>query len=93
MRKTIRSGLVAFLVGALCVGLAWAGSGLVPISTEEDPLQSEDLKPGAQTPVGEGASEAVAPTALEPGFYAGAAKVSIEPRPDEYDGTWETDYD
>jgi hypothetical protein len=94
MRKAIRSGFVALLVGGLCVGLAWAGVGLVPLSTKEDA--------GSELPVGTATggarlaaqeeAQAQADLVLQPGqFYAGSAKVSMEPRPQDYDGTWEQD--
>jgi hypothetical protein len=86
-----------FLVGAMSIGLAWAGQGLVPVSSEtalDDALQP--AAPAArQTPEGDTFAAGDTPQLdLASGqLLAGAAKVSLQPEPDEYGGTWETDYD
>ena len=55
--------------------------------------------PGADTPVLDAGADATTTrtvTAQAPGageVLAGAAKVSIAPRPEDYGGTWETDHD
>jgi hypothetical protein len=94
MRKAIRSGFVALLVGGLCVGVAWAGAGLIPVSTKKGAGQKTPVgtaQGGARLPVGE-EGQAEGNPVLQPGqFYAGSAKVSMEPRPQDYDGTWEQD--
>jgi hypothetical protein len=99
----LRRAVIAFLTGALMVSSAWAGASLVPVSTG-DSGDSADAPVAAQAegaaapakppPGGGGGSDPGAvpdPASLPEGqVLAGAAKTSIFPRPEDYDGTWET---
>ena len=86
----------SFLVGAMSIGLAWAGQGLVPVSTDS-PLDAalEGAVPGPrQAPEGDTIGGGALQLDLASGeLLAGAAKVSLKPEPQKYGGTWETDYD
>ncbi len=82
-RRPVRTLFVSLLTGVLTVSVAWAGVGLAPVSGTADNL-------GIEAPLlaGEAGSESAA-AALVPGqFVVGAAKVSIEPKPAAYGGTW-----
>jgi hypothetical protein len=82
----------------LSVSVAWAGAGLVPVgdlakdaagktdatasTLSSDPVSGDPASEGNQSP------ELV----LQGGeVLAGASKISMEPRPDDYGGTWEKD--
>ena len=94
---------VALLAGAVMVSGAWAGASLVPVDDTQDPVGeaasagSETQTPSAATPAAvppeEGADVPAPPpdpASLPDGqVLAGAAKTSIEPRPEDYGGTWE----
>jgi hypothetical protein len=99
--SSLRKILFSLLVGLLSVGVAWAGAGLVPINDTAPKSASktaghEDVRDAVatladeETPTGD-------PTAVtpEPGHVlAGAAKISMFPRPQDYPGAnWETNYD
>lgn len=95
MRGALRYLISSLVVGALSIGLAWAGSGLVPVNSE-NPVQ--DVGGGVSTKAqGQGAASGGPVTVLPgeappPGYVlAGASKISIEPRPEDFGGTWETD--
>ena len=82
MKASLRTAISSFLIGALSIGLAWAGAGVAPVDVP-DPTDLD--VPGAP------ASQDAAPAQAQakPGqVLAGAAKVSIEPRPADYDGEW-----
>jgi hypothetical protein len=86
----MRKAFVSLLVGALSVGLAWAGAGLVPVTPDAEP--EREPEPEATSAQAE-FEEDISFTAvdLEEGqVLAGAAKVSMEPRPGDYGGQWET---
>ncbi len=98
--KALKMLLSSFLIGALSLGLAWAGaviapptdadgvSGATKVKRERNWLQEE-------VPVVEAveASES-GEFVLQPGqVLAGAAKISMEPRPEEYGGVWEKSMD
>ncbi|MFN2543185.1 MAG: hypothetical protein ABR600_01250 [Actinomycetota bacterium] len=107
MKRSIKTLITAFTIGAISVGAAWAGVGLTPAHHS---LPAAHVGPVAQarsavkhaaahtSAVGATTSAASATTAqsgafsaadLAPGqVLAGAAKVSIEPRPQDYNGTW-----
>ena len=97
MRRVLRMILVPFLAGGLIMGAAWAGAGLTPAPTTEDVVgkiakkdkkakfQKVDVEVAEGTPVSD---LAPLPNGL---VYAGASKVDLYPRPEDYDGTWETD--
>ncbi|HEX2295867.1 MAG TPA: hypothetical protein VHN37_11215 [Actinomycetota bacterium] len=96
-RSVARKLAGSFLVGAMSIGLAWAGQGLVPVSADR-PLEDTAGKavPAArQAPEGDSFAAGDTPQLdLSSGqLLAGAAKVSLEPDPAGYGGTWETDYD
>lgn len=94
MRSALRYLISSLLVGALSVGLAWAGAGLVPVKSSKLKDAGADLEQitgGAVTARGEKSAEIVFDDQSAPpqGYVlAGAAKVSIEPRPEDYDGVW-----
>lgn len=90
----------SLLVGAMSVGMAWAGTGLVPVGG------SEELLEGASGALGEPeegtgdvltATETFAQLDLAAGqILGGASKVSLRPRPEDYQvdypgARWETD--
>jgi hypothetical protein len=95
----------SFLVGALSVGMAWAGASLVPAADETIDSGAvlggrKDVLPNnTGITAGDGAGATAGETStlnLDLGtgrLMAGAAKVSLEPRPQDYNGTWETNYD
>ena len=99
-RRIAKTLLSSFLVGVLSIGIAWAGAGLVPVSTEK---ALQDDKNDVTSFVGDQSGEATAavssysPADLQPGqILAGAAKVDLYPRPDDYkedfpDARWEQD--
>jgi hypothetical protein len=90
--------LVPFLAGSLILGAAWAGAGLTP-APKTDAVKAKVVKKDKKEPVVEELEVEVAEgtpvSELEPlpnGLvYAGASKISMEPRPDEYGGVWEKD--
>ena len=95
-RSAARKAVGSLLVGVMSVGIAWAGSGLIPVSTQQDVLEAPEAPVGArQAPEGEAPAPADAPQLdLASGqLLAGAAKVSLRPEPEKYGGVWEQDYD
>jgi hypothetical protein len=103
--RGVRVG-AAFLTGAVMVSSAWAGAGLVPVgdsgkktgaaATADGELGAQAGDSGSQ-PAGADNTRASGPISLpdpaslpEGQVLAGAAKTSILPRPEDYDGTWET---
>ena len=92
--RAVRVVLVSALVGALSIGAAWAGAVLTPARTAGPDVTG--LPEQAGGPFRGSPSPSPSPTPL-PGLqggevYAGAAKVSIEPRPDAAKGeVWITD--
>ena len=113
-RTLSRTLLVALLVGALSVSVAWAGASLAPV--DDAPGQAGDLISGVDDGLPNGTAtpepdpddgllaqraaarqaaidEAMAgATDLEDGaLLAGAAKIDMHPRPDDYDAVWETE--
>lgn len=93
-RSTLRKIIVSVLVGVMSIGVAWAGAGLVPVGGLDE-VPSEAVTDGqgiVQVEGDEPQAIAVPELDLAAGqLLAGAAKVSLEPRPDDYGGTWETD--
>lgn len=98
MKLPVKTPVVAFLTGALSVGLAWAGAGLAPIAREDNSgparVGSESLG-DADTGIG-AVTTARAPRGnkLPPGtFLVGADKTSLTPAPGLYqpDGSRRTD--
>ncbi|MDQ3982276.1 MAG: hypothetical protein M3271_06295 [Actinomycetota bacterium] len=96
-RSALRKLAGSFLVGALSIGLAWAGQGLVPVSSDA-PLDGAagQVAPGwagRQPPDDTAGGDAPQLDLASGQLLAGAAKVSLKPEPAKYGGTWEQDYD
>src|SRR4051812_16047007 len=105
MPTTIKKSIAAFLVGAFMVSSAWAGSSLVPVPHETANVtvagqnkthatKQRRVHRTAATPATKTAADAPvtvpSPSSLKDGqVLAGAAKMSTEPRPQDYGGTWE----
>ena len=100
MRRVFRMIVVPFLAGSLILGAAWAGAALTPApktdnvvgkiakKDKKEPVVEElDVEVAEGTPVSE---LAPLPNGL---VYAGASKVNLYPRPEDYDGVWEKDTD
>jgi len=101
---TAKRFATALLAGAIMVSGAWAGASLVPLDDAQDSglegavsAVSETQAPQSATPAAappEASADLPAPppdpSSLPDGqVLAGAAKTSIAPRPEDYDGTWE----
>lgn len=87
MRSALRYLISSLLVGALSVGLAWAGSGLVPVPKPDEVLGSTKDEGGAGQPDDDDTDTPAAggPVSLGAGqVLAGASKVSLYPRPEDY---------
>ena len=83
MRRA-RKVAAAFLTGAFMVTGAWAGASLMPAGNKA--AASKHAAPASDAP-----GTPADPSSLHDGqVLAGAAKTSIAPRPQDYDGTWET---
>ena len=96
-RSAARKLAGSLLVGALSLGVAWAGAGLIPVSTQQDVLEGPSVTAPRQAPQGAGDVVAAGETPqldLSAGqLLAGAAKVSLRPEPEKYGGVWEQNYD
>jgi hypothetical protein len=96
-RSIVRKLAGSFLVGAMSIGLAWAGQGLVPVSADKalEDTVGEVAPAARQAPEGDTFAAGDAPQLdLTSGqLLAGAAKVSLRPQPEQYGGTWEQNYD
>ena len=96
-RSAARKLVGSLLVGAMSLGVAWAGAGLIPVSTKTDVLGATAPKAPAarQAPEAEPVAGEPAPQLdLSSGqLLAGAAKVSLRPEPEKYGGVWERNYD
>lgn len=106
-RRIVKTVLGSFLVGVLSIGIAWAGAGLVPVAAQKGAEKAGKSRGvatfvGADTAGEDGTGESTpsfSPADLQPGqILAGAAKVSLYPRPDDYkaqfpDARWEQDQD
>ncbi|MGH2691654.1 MAG: hypothetical protein ACRDHM_04045 [Actinomycetota bacterium] len=101
MRRYVKIAATGFIVGALFLGAAWAGGGLIPIDLSGGQEQAGDVQSGeleerlataAESLPGEATEGEGATFELQPGqVLAGASKVSMEPRPVAYEGVWETE--
>ncbi len=94
MRGPLRYLFTSLLVGMLSVGLAWAGSGLVPVADKTDvqlPTVGAE-KANLQAEGEEGGGEVTIANAPAGSVLAGAAKVSMTPQPGPED-VWERDMD
>ena len=92
--KALKMLLSSFLVGALSIGLVWAGSVVSPVpdssgaSVKAPAKQKRIQEPVEETIVMDESS--AADFQLQGGqVLAGASKISIEPRPEEYGGVWQ----
>ena len=87
-RRATRKLIGSFLVGVLSIGVAWAGTGLVPVSDLTQTAQGTGN--GSNSFIGleeegGGASASGVDAALKDGqVYAGAHKISMYPRPQDY---------
>lgn len=96
MSPRLRFLVSSFLIGVLSVGIAYAGAVLVPV----DPTggQAAGDSSAAQEDQGDmtlSPDQATSSDGLPaPGtVLAGASKISLEPRPDDYGGAWERSMD
>jgi hypothetical protein len=102
MRRTGKRFAAALAAGAIMVSGAWAGASLVPgddaqLRVPDKAAQKAGAKKAAPAPTPP--ADPAKPTAAPPDpaslpegqVLAGAAKTSIAPRPDDYNGTWERD--
>ena len=104
MRKTAKRFAAALVAGGIMVSGAWAGASLVPgnegpapvadkagqsvIGTQEPPAATPEAEPPKAT--ADVPAPPPDPGSLADGrVLAGAAKTSILPRPEDYNGTWE----
>ena len=91
-RSTLRKVVGSLLVGAMSLGVAWAGAGLVPVNGTEvidGATQEVSTLPSKEGVVTEGDTQALSQLDLSSGqILAGASKVSLRPRPEDY----QTDY-
>lgn len=87
MSSRLRYLVSSFLVGVLSLGIAWAGSVITPPRPGAPGIRTQHVQAGAK--VVAQLEEAAATGELGPGqVWAGAAKTSIEPRPDDWGGVW-----
>jgi hypothetical protein len=89
--KLPRIAVAGLLAGATLVGSAYAGIGFAPV---DHPVPLAGTSAANHTTAG--AAGALPPTKQDEvvpasGTLVGAAKVSMYPRPEEYNGTWEHD--
>ncbi|MFP5352726.1 MAG: hypothetical protein ACLGIB_09205 [Actinomycetota bacterium] len=93
--RSLRTILASFLVGVISIGVAWAGASLVPINdlSGDDSLTStaKQSKTSKAPATDRGFQDAISFASLDEAgqILAGAAKVSIEPKPEAYGGIWE----
>lgn len=99
-RRAARTVLVSFLVGLLSISAAWAGASFNPAPKQASAQGSAGRRP---KPTPTSPSPTVTPTTSpsptvppvpplgQGAVLAGASKISIEPRPADYNGYWERD--
>ena len=92
-RRAVRAVFISLLVGMLSLGAAWAGSGLMPTGGLTQELDATAKRGAASTEAAAAdITQKVRTFAAESGgFLAGAAKISMEPKPAAFGGVWETD--
>lgn len=96
-RRVAKTLLTSFIVGVLSVGMAWAGVGLTPVSTEKAAKGVAESTTDLQVEGDDAAATAVSNLDLSSGqILAGAAKISLHPRPEDYQAEfpgarWEQD--
>lgn len=93
VRRALRTITVSATTGALALGAAWAGTGLVPVKAPKLPVQVGTGTGTGAVPAPAPAAAGVAPDPANvlpaPGqgqFLVGASKISMEPRPDASKG-------
>lgn len=89
MNKVVKNAIRGAITGVTLLGTAFAGVALIPV----DELTKPD-EASVQSAVDDGSNElSLAAQTLETGeALVGAAKVSLEPRPQDFDGAyWERD--
>ena len=98
MHKSVKIALSSLLTGVLSVGLAWAGASLTPtpkVSNDDVKATIGTKTVGAGTEAARGQANlkaAPALPALSGGqVLAGASRISMEPRPQDFGGAWERD--
>ena len=102
MRTTAKRFVAALVAGGIMVSGAWAGASLVPVDDAEETaaetvgqdVAATQAEPTPAVEPPETTAEVPAPppdgSSLTAGqVLAGAAKTSIQPRPEDYGGTWE----
>ena len=105
VRALVKKAIAGFVVGAVSLGAAWAGVSLAPVNQDNGPETPSVDRPGtvsersreeavSESTTGDSDEVTTAVSLSDPApgqILAGAAKVSIEPRPEDYGGTWETE--
>jgi hypothetical protein len=100
MNRYAKIAVTGLVAGALFVGAAWAGGSLIPVdltgSTQAQDQAAGELEQrlaeAAQSLPEQAAEGGSASLQLGSGqVLAGASKVSMEPRPADFGGTWETE--
>ena len=103
MNRHLKYWLSAAMTGVLSIGIAWAGAGLTPVkvpttdsATKTTPATTTKGAAG-QVVAEQSAAEFVAQAVGEGQLLAGAAKVSLYPKPENYQtdfpgARWEQDY-
>ena len=96
MNRYVKIAATGLVAGALFVGAAWAGVSLIPVDlsgstqTQTTGALEQRLAEAARSVPAQAPDEGGA--TFQPGagqVLAGAAKVSMEPRPEAYGGVWE----
>ena len=87
MRNRLRVALTGLVTGALMIGMAWAGVGLAPVSTVTDETLEPTAPARGASPTAVGIEEAL----VDDEVWVGVSAISLEPRPDDFSGVWETD--
>jgi hypothetical protein len=94
-RSFLRTAVAGLVAGVTLVGAAWAGvavpRGDGPLGLDVPELPGSTASPASTEAAAPSTPAATTARAVKPGMRAGAAKVSIEPRPADYGGVWETD--
>lgn len=100
-KSTIKKLFGSLLVGMLSIGVAWAGTGLVPVNDlRGTQANNKSSFVGLEEEgAGEGTTSSASLEPLQEGqIYAGSAKISLFPRPEDYveqfpGAAWEHDQD
>ena len=97
-RSIARKTLVGVMVGSMTLGAAYAGAVLVPTNVTapvDTPSANKNLQGGPAGDVGgnHGIATTTPPDLNGLEVMAGASKISLEPRPEEFGGTWNKNFD